>query len=95
MGQGEYGIVHKALVIQGQARWPVALKTSKTESSWFEKAQEDLLVEGEVMAKLPYNENIANLQGVTLEETEEGESRSVGTLYLNFNILIFNLIFKY
>ena len=65
LGEGEFGLVYKAMVLDGAARWPVALKLANTES---ESAQEELLTEGAMMAGLKYHPNIANLQGVAFNK---------------------------
>ncbi len=74
LGRGHYGVVFRAHVVDGAARWPVALKCAKapetTEGEGYNDGaggallspQEELVKEGEVMATLPYHENIANLQ---------------------------------
>ncbi len=74
LGRGHYGVVYSAHVVDGTARWPVAVKCAKGKGEEEEDAgddddanvdlspQEELIKEGEVMAALPYHENIANLQ---------------------------------
>ncbi len=77
LGRGHYGVVYHAHVVDGSARWPVALKCAKTRDEQDLQgedvddeqvaqgelmAHEELVKEGEVMAALPYHENIANLQ---------------------------------
>jgi len=65
LGRGHYGVVYKATVLDGTARWPVALKSARQDLSSHAavNSQEELLREGEIMAALnPYHENIANLQ---------------------------------
>ncbi len=76
LGRGHYGVVFRAHVVDGAARWPVALKCAKAPEMEAGDAQgysdggggallspqEELVKEGEVMATLPYHENIANLQ---------------------------------
>jgi len=64
LGRGHYGVVHRANVLDGTARWPVALKSARQDFivGLTSSPQDELLREGEVMAAIPYHENIANLQ---------------------------------
>lgn len=59
LGQGQYGVVYKATVVDGTARWPVALKCPKgaleerprrqgSADRNANKAQEELVKEGQV-----------------------------------------------
>ncbi len=66
--------------MDGTARWPVALKCARpgheeNGGGDYDAAavalspQQELVKEGEVMAALPYHENIANLQVVMIAST--------------------------
>lgn len=47
----------------------------KTGRSGNERAKDELIREGEVMASLPYHENIANLQGVALDNSKSQQQQ--------------------
>ena len=89
LGRGHYGVVFRAHVVDGAARWPVALKCAKTPEiegdvqgysdgggGTLLSPQEELVKEGEVMATLPYHENIANLQVVANKDFSSSTSNT-------------------
>lgn len=61
IGSGQFGVVRRATLRDGSARWDVALKAAKDESG-----RSELKRESEIMGRVGYHENIVNLQGVTV-----------------------------
>eukprot|EP00095_Tigriopus_kingsejongensis_P008187 maker-scaffold405_size181423-snap-gene-0.42 protein:Tk08187 transcript:maker-scaffold405_size181423-snap-gene-0.42-mRNA-1 annotation:"unnamed protein product" len=76
LGKGQYGLVYKGDLRDGRARWEVAVKCARPGSGEqdFDRVQEELLKEGEIMATLSYHDHIANLQGLAVEFSRQGSS---------------------